>query len=437
MTESYIIPEFDENGNFLSDDVKARIVEMIKANAPTPAPTTDGPKVITISEGHPRWPETLVEPLPDDLPMGSYLVNDPPFMGYELSQKTPHGWLPIVFSKKIGYYYPNYTPGELRVVIERNNAPVEDVRFTGTIYVTEDSLRITFDMYEMSFTKNEVVKVTLEGPEYYLVGNNAVSHQFDWSGANGPDAVSHLLEVSLGGAYAGNEYISGLVVKVCPGRDQDSLTIGANFGLSKTPDLRLQDRMYAPPSERKEVTIPDPTYTSNETYTMSTLTIPEVEGVVWHSTHLGYVPTDNIVEPGEHQIDNAVHPELYVQAVPVRGYYVVNGEDNEKPRWSWGRAWNFRAGIPITMPAPTGVEATTQGNRSGWIMRFPDVPNARYYVSGGWDESGQQIKRVLSGDAFIAYGEVLYAEADMPYYVTNMVVGYVQPDGTVGMSGGM
>lgn len=227
------------------------------------------------------------------------------------------------------------------------------------------------------------------------------------------------------------ERVEGLIVHILVGRDQNQLSIDATFGLTSTPDFRSVDKTYVPPSERKEITIPDPTYTQNETYTMSTLTIPEVEGVVWHSSHLGYEPPDDIVEPGEHQIDNAVHPGLYLKAVPVRGYYVVNGEDDGGPRWRWGRAWTFRAGIPITMPMPTGVEATTEDGVDGWIVRYPDVTNARYTIPGGWDSEWNEIRTVMSGDTFTPNETVITAEADPPYYVVNSIVGILQADGTI------
>lgn len=432
MIESHIIPEFDENGNILRDDVKERIVEMIKAHAPTPAPSNPGPKVITLPEGHPDLEGTLAEPLPDDLPVGSYLVNEPRFMGYRLSQKTPLGWDIKDFRSEAQYTIPADTPGALRAVVKRGNNPIEEVNFYGTVISMADSLRISFSIYSTGLAKGEIVSVFLEGPTYDLAGSTAVSHEIDQSGAEGPKGASHFLEVFNASDTVEGEYVRGLKFHILVGHDQNALTIDATFGLTSTPDVRASDRTYVPPSERKEITIPDPTYTSNETYTMSTLTIPDVEGVVWHSTHLGYGPTDDIVEPGEHQIDNSVHEELILQAVPERGYYAVNGEDYlGTSRWRWGRYWYFRPGIRITVPAPTGVEATTQGNRSGWIMRFPDVPNARYFLTDGWDESGQEVKLVLSGDVFIAYDEPLYAEADMPYYVANPFVGYVQPDGTV------
>ena len=424
MTESYIIPEFDENGNFLSDDVKARIVEMIEVHAPTPEPSNPGPEIITVEEGHPDLAGTLAEPLPDDLPVGSYLINEPRFMGYGLSQKTPLGWDIKDFQWSNRYSYPSSSTG-LRVWVMRGDTPIEPGNLWPTVTVTADSLHIAGNSSGMSFTKGEVVKMVLEGPQYDLAERIVVSRQFDRNGVEGPEVVSHLLYATSGGATVEGEYISGLVVEIVVGRDESTLRLDATFGLKSAPDIRATDERYVPPSERVEAEAPEPTYVEADDHMSATVTIPEAEGITWNLS-FQYAA----VEPGVYEVQIADHQSFTVTAAAKKGYRIKNDDATGVP-WRSAAKWSYTLGIPITAPMPEPLNATTVNGVNGWIVRYPEVEHVRYWFDNGtWSKPD---KVVLTGDAFTPINKQIRAEVTtgLPYHITNSYVGYLRADGTI------
>lgn len=428
MTESYIIPEFDENGNFLSDDVKARIVEMIEAHAPTPVLSNPGPEVITLEEGHPNLAGSLAEPLPDDLPVGSYLVNEPRFMGYRLSQKTPFGWDLKDFEATVRY---NVIPGEgdLRWVIKRGSTPIEGASLTGTVTATADSLRISVNISGANFTKGELVTVGLEGPNYSILnGYTAVSHHFHDTGSNAEGYLSYVQAVPGGFSLEG-EYISGLNVKVLVGRAQNTLSFYATLDLGTPPDMRAYDRTYVPPSERVEVEVPEPTVVEADDHMSSTVTIPEVEGVTWNASFRYAQAGTSSAEPGVYEVTMAEAQSFTISAEAEKGYYITNNDGTKVP-WKTTAQWSYSQGLPLTAPMPEPLNATTEGGVNGWIVRFPEVEHARYYIATGWSPTGP-VKKVMTGDAFTPNSTWINAEADPPYYVTKPSLGSLKADGTI------
>lgn len=422
MTESYIIPEFDENGNFLSDDVKARIVEMIEAHAPSPEPSNPGPEIITVEEGHPNLAGTLAEPLPDDLPVGSYLINEPRFMGYRLSQKTPFGWDIKDFQASIRYSYGTSASGP-RAWVMRGDTLIEPGYFWPTVTVTADSLRIEGNSSGMSFTKGEVVKMVLEGPEYSLAESIAVSRRFERNGPEGPEIVSHLLSANTNGATVEGESISGLVVEIVVGRDESTLWLDATFGLKSAPDMLVTDETYVPPSERVEVEVPEPTYVEADDHLSCTVTIPEVEGITWRLSHQ-YAA----VEPGVYEVQVTEAQSFDVTAAAQKGYYIKNSDASGVP-WRTGVQWSYKLGIPVTAPMPEPLNATTVDGVEGWIVRYPEVEHASYYFTTGMYPT---ITTVLTGDAFTPIGKQVRAKVTgLPYYITNGSLGYLKADGTI------
>ena len=425
MIESNIIPEFDENGNILRDDVKARIVEMIEAHAPTPAPSNPGPEIITLDEGHPKLAGSLAEPLPDDLPVGSYLVNEPRFMGYRLSQKTPLGWDIKDFDKTI-QYSTTVTPPSPRMWVMRGDTPIEGVSFSGLATSTADSLRISLNIWGGNFIKGEEVTVLIEGPQYDLVSGTALSHEYaSGNGTDGPEGVTHYVIAYSTSFSMEGESTTGLRVRVIVGRDNSNLPIDATFGLRTPPDMRPYDALYVPPSERVEVEVPEPTYVEADDHMSCTVTIPEVEGVRWR---ISFQFTD--VEPGVYEVQMADRQKFDVYAHAEKGYYIKNNDALGEP-WQRRMQWSYAMGLPITAPMPEPLNATTEGGVAGWMVRYPEVEHVSYWFDNGtWSN---QIKVVLTGDAFTPIGKRINAEADLPYYITNPYPypGTLRADGTI------
>ena len=423
MIESHIVPEFDENGNILRDDVKARIVEMIEAHAPTPVPSNPGPEIITVEEGHPDLAGTLAEPLPDDLPVGSYLINEPRFMGYRLSQKTPFGWDIKDFEWNHRYSYPSSSTG-LRAWVMRGDTPIGSGNFWPTVTVTADSLHIGGNSSGMSFTKGEVVKMVLEGPQYDLAERIVVSRRFERNGPEGPEIVSHLLSASTYGATVEGEHISGLVVEIVVGRDESTLWLDATFGLKSAPDVRATDETYVPPSERVEVEVPEPTFVEADDHSSCTVTIPEAEGVNWR---LSFQYAD--AEPGVYEVRMEDRQHFSVSASAKKGYYIKNDDATGVP-WRTAAKWDYSLGIPVTIPMPEPLNAATENGQEGWIVRYPEVEHASYYFTTGMGP--HVVKTVLAGDVFTPLGRLIQVEVTgLPYYPTPSYVGRLQADGTI------
>lgn len=212
MTESYIIPEFDENGNFLSDDVKARIVEMIKANAPAPAPTTDGPpgpeSMLVVGPGRPDDPTTTghSDEQITALPVGcEYRSTDGASVGAWVWRKRPEGW--VVTEGDTGWVdctsnVNGWSDGECWVR-----------RTESSIFVTLNNLR--FESLEYGFPK-----VTL--PSGFWVDEGV------------PIGAVYALDggTTAGGSYAWVDFQYGFTINF-PGTDNT---------------LRLYDSLVLPPS---------------------------------------------------------------------------------------------------------------------------------------------------------------------------------------------
>ena len=428
MIESHIIPEFDENGNILRDDVKARIVEMIEAHAPTPVPSNPGPEVITLEEGHPKLAGTLAEPLPDDLPVGSYLINEPRFMGYRLSQKTPLGWDIKDFEATINYQIPSLPSFPLRAWVMRGSTPIEGVGLVGSATSTADSLHVKLELSNTNFIKGKVVKVVLEGPSYNLAKRLAVSHEYS-IGANGPEASSHLLNIGHGTPYVEGENVPGIAIDIIVGRDTNRLKIDTTFDLTNPPDMRVTDGLYAPPSARVEVEVPEPTVVAADDHMSSTVTIPEVEGVTWSFSSYTAWSGNGVAEPGVYEVPMAEVQSFAVVATAKKGYYIKNNDGFHQVPWKTRVSWSYKQGLPLTVPKPEVLNATTEGGVNGWMVRYPEVEHVRYYYTTGWGSS--MTKTVLTGDAFTPVNKSISAEADLPYYVTNASLGYLKADGTI------
>ena len=415
MTESYIIPEFDENGNFLSDDVKARIVEMIKANAPEPAPPQpSGPVVVYGAEGHPSIPWTLAEPLPENLPMGSYFIPTNSFFGTPRYRLAPNGWV----AEGMYYSYIHALSGAdngLLLLVKRGQETLTPTWHDVSTTVTNTFVMFNIDVGGVDLKAGDVLSVFMEGPYYAFMSQSHVAQALPHILTS--DSVMEFYPATIGlmGEYFNDEYVSGTEVKVLVPNDRNSLRFSIKADLlNPAGDMFKTNRNYITPAERVQVEVPKPTLEQDEAGTKGTVTIPSVEGVTWHASFKGWSAPEDIVEPGVYEVLAGEHARFTITARSKKGYIIKGGQAEAKP-WENSFTFHYRLGPAADLPIPKALTATTKDGMTGWIVRFPEAKGGRYMATIAISSEGWPLYEDVAGDVFMPNGGFVYRSATDPY----------------------
>lgn len=417
MTESYMVPEFDENGRFLSDKVNARIADMIKAHAPEPAPPQpSGPVVVHGAEGHPSIPWTLAEPLPKNLPMGSYFIPAIPFFGIPRYRLAPNGWV----AEDTYYSYIHTLSGAdngLLLLVTRGRETLTPTWIEVSTSVTNTFVRFDIDVGGVDLKAGDVLSVFMEGPYYAVMSPMHVAQSFPSILTS--DSVLEFYPATIGlmSEYLNDEYVSGTKVDVLVPNDRNSLRFSIKADLLyPISDMFKTNRNYTAPAERVQVEVPKPTLEQDEAGTMGTVTIPSVEGVIWHATFKGWSAPEDIVEPGVYEVLAGEHTTFTITARSKKGYIIKGGQVETKP-WENRFTFQYRLGPAADLPIPKALEATTKDGMTGWTVRFPEAKGGRYMATVAIDSEGYPSYEDVAGDVFMPNGGFVYRFATDPYYL--------------------